>query len=116
MKAVSVRQLKSNPSAALRDARDQPVMVLSRQRPEALLVHLSDDSLLAEPGVRLALATALYKDASMSLGSAARLAGCAVSEFISHISRLGIPVVREASAVREDVATLDKWLEESRQE
>ena len=112
MKAVSVRQLKSNPSAALRDARDQPVMVLSRQRPEALLVHLGDDSLLAEPGVRLALATALYKDASMSLGSAARLSGRPLAEFMSHVSRLGIPVVREADAIREDVATLDRWMAE----
>lgn len=111
MKAVSVRQLKSNPSAALRDAREQPVMVLNRQRPEALLVHLSDDSLLAEPGVRLALATALYKDGSMSLGSAARLSGQAIAEFIGHLSRLGIPVVQGADTVREDLAILDKWIE-----
>lgn len=109
MKAVSVRQLKSNPSAALRDARDQPVMVLNRQRPEALLVHLSDDSLLAEPGVRSALAAALYKDGAMSLGSAARLSGSAVADFIVHLSRLGIPVVRGADTVRQDVATLDRW-------
>ena len=87
MKAVSVRQLKSNPSAALRDARDQPA-------------------------VRLALATALYKDASMSLGSAAWLSGRPLAEFMSHVSRLGIPVVREADAIREDVATLDRWMAE----
>ena len=68
MKAVSVRQLESNPSAALRDAREQPVMVLNHHQPEALLIHLRDDSLLAERGVRLALATALYKDESLSLG------------------------------------------------
>ena len=35
MKAVSVRQLKDNPSAALRAAREQPVMVLERNQPEA---------------------------------------------------------------------------------
>ena len=75
MKAVSVRQLKSNPSAALRDVREQPVMVLNRHQPEALLVHLSDDSLLAEPGIRLALAMALYKDESLSLGRAAEFSG-----------------------------------------
>lgn len=110
MKAVSVRQLKSNPSAALRDARKQPVMVLNRQQPEALLVHLGDDSLLAEPGIRLALATALYKDESLSLGRAAQFSGLALAEFIGHVSRLGIPVVRGANTVDEDVATLDKWL------
>ena len=107
MKAVSVRELKSNPSAALRDARKQPVMVLNRQQPEALLVHLSDNPLLAEPGIRLALAAALYKDDSLSLGRAAEFSGVALAEFIHHISRLGIPVVRGANIVREDVATLD---------
>ena len=113
MKAVSVRQLKSNPSAALRDAREQPVMVLSRHEPEALLVHLSDNSMLTEPGIRLALATALYRDESLSLGRAAEFSGLALAEFIDHISGLGIPVVRGTNAVREDVATLDKWLQAS---
>ena len=110
MKAVSVRQLKSNPSAALRDAREQPVMVLNRHQPEALLVHLSDDSLLGEPGVRLALAVALYKDESLSLGRAAELSGLTLADFVEHVSRLGIPVVRGANTVRDDMGTLNEWL------
>ena len=110
MKAVSVRQLRSNPSAALREAREQPVMVLNRQQPEALLVHLGDDSLLAEPDIRLALATALYKDESLSLGRAAQFSELALAEFIGHVSRLGIPVVRGENTIPEDVATFDKWL------
>ena len=109
MKAVSVRQLKSNPSAALRDAREQPVMVLNRHQPEALLIHLRDDSLLAEPGVRLALATALYKDESLSLGRAAKFAGQRLVDFIEHVSQLGIPVARGANTIREDMETLDEW-------
>ena len=112
MKAVSVRQLKSNPSAALRDAREQPVMVLNRQQPEALLIHLSDDSLLDDSGVRLALATALYKDESLSLGRAAEFSGEALADFIDHISLLGIPVVRRAATVREDIETLDTWYDD----
>lgn len=115
MKVVSVQQFKSNPSATLWDARDQLVMILRRQRPEALLVHLGDDSLLAEPEGRLALATALYRDASMSLGSAARLSGRPLAEFMGHVSRLDIPVVRDADAIREDVATLDKWMAEGKE-
>ena len=109
MKAVSVRQLKSNASAALRDAREQPVMVLNRHQPEALLIHLRDDSLLAEPGVRLALATALYKDESLSLGRAAKFAGQRLVHFIEHVSQLGIPVARGANTIREDMETLDEW-------
>ena len=94
MTAVSVRELKSNPSAALRDARRAPVVVLKRNHPEAVLVHLSDDSLLGEPGVRLAIATALYRSESLSLGRAAEISGISIAEFMRHVSGLGIPVIR----------------------
>ena len=110
MKAVSVRELKNNPSAALRDAREHPVMVLNRHRPEALLVHLDDESLLSAPGIRRALATALYREESLSLGQAARFSGLGIGEFIRHVSRLGIPVVRgTADTVREDAEAVDAW-------
>lgn len=57
MKSVNIRELKNNPSDALRMAREAPVVVMNRDQPEALLFHLDDDGLLGEPGVRLALAT-----------------------------------------------------------
>ena len=110
MKAFSVRELKNNPSAALREAREHPVMVLNRHRPEALLVHLDDDSLLAEPGIRRALATALYRDRSLSLGQAARFSGLSIAEFMQHVSRLGIPVLGGTSdTVREDAEAIVEW-------
>jgi antitoxin (DNA-binding transcriptional repressor) of toxin-antitoxin stability system len=110
MKAVNIRQLKNNPSEALREARKHPVVVLNRDQPEALLVHLDDEALLGEPGVRRALATALYRDESLSLGQAARLAGLSAAEFIQHASRLGIPVVRgTAAGVREDAQAIAAW-------
>jgi predicted HTH domain antitoxin len=111
MKAVSVRQLKNNPSEALRMARKHPVVVMNRDQPEALLVHLDDDKLLKEPGVRLALATALYREESLSLGKAARLAAMPLAAFMQHLSQQGIPVVRGGlQSVREDAATLEAWL------
>ena len=114
MKAVNVRQLKNNPSHALRMAREQPVVVMNRDQPEALIVHLDDEKLLAEPGVRLAFATALYKDESLSLGRAAKLAGIPLAGFMQHVSRMGIPVVRgTAQTVRQDVKSLEAWLKES---
>jgi antitoxin (DNA-binding transcriptional repressor) of toxin-antitoxin stability system len=110
MKAVNVRQLKNNPSEALREARKQPVVVVNRDQPEALLVHLDDQTLLAEPGVRRALATALYRDESLSLGQAARFAGVSIAEFMQHVSRLGIPIVRGTPAsVREDEERIAQW-------
>lgn len=110
MRAVNVRQLKNNPSEALREARKHPVVVMNRDQPEAVLVHLDDDELLSAPGVRRALATALYRDDSLSLGQAARFAGLPVGELIQHLSRLGIPVVRgTAASVRADAETIDAW-------
>ena len=112
MKAVSVRELKNNPSAALRTAREQPVMVLNRHRPEAVLVHLGDDSLLSEPGVRKAIATALFRERSLSLGLAARFSGVGIAEFIEHVSRLGLPVVAGTpKAVRDDADSVEAWLQ-----
>ena len=116
MKAVSIRELKNNPSAALRAAREHPVMVLNRHQPEALLVHLDDDPLLTDPGVRKALATALYRDQSLSLGRAARFSGLSIAAFIQHISKMGIPVVRDAAtSVREDAEAIRTWRTDSSQ-
>ncbi len=110
MKAVNVRQLKNNPSEALREARKDPVIVLHRDQPEALLVHLDDEALLSQAGVRRALATALYRDQSLALGQAARLAGVSIAEFLLHVSRLGIPVVRgRAASVRADAEVIERW-------
>lgn len=111
MKAVNVRQLKNNPSSALRMAREQPVVVMNRDHPEALLVHLDDEKLLGAPGVRTALATALFRSESLSLTRAARLAAMPLAEFMQHVSALGIPVLRgSAASVREDAKSLDAWL------
>lgn len=112
MKAVNIRQLKNNPSEALREARRSPVVIVNRDQPEALLVHLDDEALLTEPGVRLALATSLYREESLSLGQAARFAGLPIAEFMQHVSRLGIPVVRgTAATVREDAEAITAWRE-----
>lgn len=110
MRAVSVRELKNNPSEALREARREPVLVLKRNHPEALIVHLSDDSLLAEAGIREAIATALFRSRSVSLGRAAEIAGLPIAEFMQHVSRLGIPIVDgDAASLREEMEAFAEW-------
>ena len=110
MKTVNVRQLKNNPSDALRMARKAPVVVMNRDHPEALLFHLDDQGLLGEPGVRLALATALYRSESVSLGRGARIAGTPLADFMLHVSQEGIPVIRgNRKTLREDLKNLDAW-------
>jgi len=110
MKTVNVRQLKNNPSDALRMARKAPVVVMNRQQPEAVLFHLDDEGLLGEPGVRLALATALYKSESVSLGTAAKVAATTLESFRVGMGRAPITVSRgNAKTVREDLANLKAW-------
>ena len=110
MKTVNVRQLKNNPSDALRMARKAPVVVMKRDQPEALLFHLDDEGLLGEPGVRLALATALYRSESVSLGRGAKIAGIPLADFMQHISHQGIPVIRgNAKTLRDDLENLEAW-------
>ena len=114
MKAVSVRELKNNPSAALRAARENPVMVLNRHQPEAVLIHLKDDSLLSEPGMRQAIATSLFRDGSLSLGLAAKFSGLGVAGFIDHVSRLGIPIVTgTVETVQADAESVEGWQSDS---
>ncbi len=110
MKSVNVRQLKNNPSEALRMARKAPVVVMNRDQPEAVLFHLSEEGLLGEPGVRLALATSLYREESVSLGRGAKIADIPLVDFMLHVSREGIPVIRgNARTLREDIKNIEAW-------
>ena len=109
-KTVNIRQLKNNPSAVLRMARKDLVVVMNRDQPEALLFHLDDEGLLGEPGVRLALATALYKSESLSIGRAAKVAGMPLEAFMVEMGRAGIPVIRgNARTLREDLKNIRAW-------
>lgn len=111
MHSVSVSNLKNNPSEALRFAKTAPVVVMNRDKPDALIVALEDGKLLSENGSRAALGVALFKDGGLSLARAARLANMSLSAFITHVSRLGIPVAEQTpdDAVH-DMETLDQWL------
>lgn len=114
MHAVSVSGLKNNPAEALRHAKAGPVVVLNRDHPDALLIGLEQGGLLQAPGVKAALATALFRDGELSLVRAARVAEMDVTSFISHLSRLGIPAIRLSAAETEsDLDTLDQWLQSS---
>jgi predicted HTH domain antitoxin len=114
MDAVNVSGLKNNPSEALRLAQKGVVVVMNRNSPDALMVGVDALGVLEESGVRLALATALFRDGNLSLVRASRLAEKSVSEFVSHVSRLGIPIVNlSAKEAERDMDTLDEWLASS---
>ena len=114
MHAVSVRGLKHNPADALCQAKTAPVVVLNRDNLDALLIGLEQGGMLQAPGVRAALATALFRDGELSLVRAAHGAEMDVARFIAHLSRLGIPAIRlTAAETRADPDTLEQWLQSS---
>lgn len=112
MKTVSVSHLKNNPSEALRHAHEDVVLVMNRDQPDALMIGLNQTAgMLDLPGVRTALATALFKGGTLSLARSARLAQMPLVDFIAHVSRLGIPVIQQtAHDVAQDMDTLEQWL------
>ena len=111
MHAVSVSGLKHNPADALRQARSSPVVVLNRDHPDAVLIGLERGGVLQAPGVRAALATALFRDGELSLARAARVAEVDVASFIG---RLGIPAIRlTAAESNADLDTLEQLLQSS---
>jgi predicted HTH domain antitoxin len=108
MRSVGIRDLKDNPTRALRAAREQPVLITNRDDPEALLLSLRGLG-EHEPDVRLTLATTLFDQAGMSLGRAARLAGTSVEAFIAHLASRGIAVFRQKpQELAEDLRALDE--------
>ena len=114
MESVNVSGLKNNPSEALRMAHRDVVVVMNRDRPDALIVGVESIGVLEAKGVKPALATALFRDGHLSLVRSARLADMPVAQFVAHVSRLGIAAVRlsEQEANR-DMDTLEEWLASS---
>ena len=111
MHATNVRELKKNPSLALRLARETgPVLVLKGNEPNALLVHLDESLTDTESGIRPALAASLYRDGCTSLGKAAQVSGLSVSEFIDHLGNLGIDIVRQDETTSREAADVSAWL------
>ena len=94
MKALSIRDLTNNPSADLREAQaDDLVVVMNRQQPQALLVDLARLGVADFAGVKFALAVALFRQGQISPGYAAPVAGLSVSAMIEKLERKGIPIV-----------------------
>jgi predicted HTH domain antitoxin len=93
MQTVSVRELKSNPSVALRQAAQDLVVVTNRDQPQAVLVDLAYLGLPDLDNVKTALAVSLFKQGTVSLGYAARMASKTKAEMMTLLSAMQIPLV-----------------------
>lgn len=112
MQAFSVRQLKSNPATVLQAAEDDAMaLVTSHQQPRALVVALDRLGLPDTAAVRSGLALALFRSGSISVGSAAQVAGLPLPRFLEILSSLKIPVVEgQACDLADDLAVARRWL------
>ena len=113
MQVVNVRQLKSNPSTALKSAKEGLVVVMNRDRPDALLIGFEQLAGVADMAhVRQAMAVSLFKDRLMSLTNAAKMAGESVGDMLTRLTRLGIPVVDyDAATLAQEIASGAAWIQ-----
>ena len=114
MQAFSVRQLKSNPSTVLKAAAaDAMALVTSHQQPTALVVALDRLGVPNTAAVRSGLALSLFRSGSISVGSAAQIAGLPLPRFMEILSSLKIPVVEgDQAELDDDLALARRWLGE----
>lgn len=112
MQTINIRQLKTNPSTALRSAKeDDMVVVMNRDHPQALLVDLEKLDLPDLGAVRVALAVSLFRSGAVSAGFAARMAYKPLSEMLTLLSSLGIPLTgANAADARDDLNAGKQWL------
>ena len=110
MHTTNVRELKKNPSLALRLAREGPVLILKGNEPDALLMHLDKSLTETEAGMRPALAASLYSGGTVSLGKAARISGLSLGEFVAHLGSLGIEIVRRDETTDSETSDVSAWL------
>ncbi len=112
MQTVNIRQLKTNPSTALRSAKDDDmVVVMNRDHPEALLVDLEKLAFPDLGAVRVALAVSLFRSGAVSAGFAARMTDKTLPDMLTLFSSLGIPLTSgNESDARDDLNVGKQWL------
>ncbi len=115
MRAFNIRQLKNNPSTALRAAHeDDMVVVMNRDNPTALLVDLEKMALPDLESVKVSLAISLFKSGVISVGSAARMANHNLSDMITLLSSLNIPLTgNNEDDAKSDMDVARQWLKQN---
>lgn len=115
MQTVNVRQLKFNPSTALREARSDMVVVMNRDKPDAVMIGFEQlDGLADFVHVRQAMAVSLFKDRLISVTNAAKLANEPLAAMLTRLARLGIPVADyDAPTLAAEVELGQAWLQPS---
>lgn len=115
MQCVNVRQLKNNPSVALREAKKDLVVVMNRDKPDAVLVGIERIGIADMPHVRRALAVSLFRGGDISAATAAQVAQVPLADMLQLLSDSGIPLY--AGSPEDAVQEMDtgaRWLKSVR--
>ena len=111
MHAVNVRQLKSNPAVALREAKNDLVVVMNRDRPDAVLVGMEQLGIADLPHVRTALAVSLFRSGDITVSVAAKVAGKSLPDMLALLTSMNIPLYGGSPADAVDEMTAgEAWL------
>ena len=112
MQAFSIRELKSNPSTVLRAAEtDAMALITNHQQPTAVVVAIDRLGLPSTAAVRSGLALSLFRDGSISVGSAAKIAGLPLPRFLEILSALQISVAEmESEEIDLELSQAKRWL------
>lgn len=92
METFTVRDLREHTGALIHDAEIGKLSLVTKHgQPVFLAVPFSED--LIELGLRPSMAIKLFKEGTLTLGKAAKLAGQSIEAFMERLSNVGIPVV-----------------------
>jgi len=92
MDTFTVRDLRERTGELIRDAESGELAVITKHgKPVFVAVPFSEE--VVTSGVLFVLAARFFQDDILSLGKAARFAGCSVPEFIDYLGKVGIPSV-----------------------
>ncbi len=107
-KTVSVTELgHGRASRAIRDAQQEPILVSKENRPAAWIVSAERLAQVAAARGREAadtyqrvlelIAVELYREATLTLGQGAKLAGLPLADFIDLCAQLQVPILWETT-------------------
>ena len=92
MDTFTVRDLREHTGTLIHDAEVGKLsLVTKRGRPVFLAVPFSEE--LLEMGLRSAIAVSLYKEGTVTLEKAAKLANQSMEAFMDKLGKLGVPLV-----------------------
>lgn len=93
MDRFTVRDLRERTGELIREAESGELSIITKHgKPVFVAVPFSEE--VVASGILLVLAAKFFQEELLSLGKAARFAGCSTPEFIDYLGKVGIPSVR----------------------